>query len=136
MNYQYTNANQGTSPIPSSTGNVTITPGSNSNSLYYAPITGNNTVSFTGVIQPAPKNNIKYAVLTQGGIYKVLNEKSPIAPRNLIGILKFITCAQQSSLHGVKFNWVQLIDNLDISVHFDEVSLLKNEPDTLIIELS
>lgn len=87
----------------------------------------------------SPKDNICYVIVMEDGSCLELEEQTPITPREMIGIVKFLTIVQSVMQAPVEVEWLDLIANLGIDHHFvggeDDHHDYDNTDSTLYIKL-
>jgi hypothetical protein len=126
-------------PINSGGSNSSVING-NGNFSYSTPISAGNslghTITTSSFVIPQ-KNSVSFLVIKPDGTKLQLREKSPITPKQLLGINKFlalVAMAAMGKMNNVKFNWLNIIKELDIMDHFQE--LTDTDADTFYIHLS
>jgi len=87
-------------------------------SIYSAITSLNGSMSLS---LPQPKTTVKFVIVSPGGQCLELNEHTTITPREMIGICKFVTMVASvgTGAAPVTVSWLDLINNLGITNHFD-----------------
>ncbi len=124
-------SNTGQITIPSS-GTITTSGGGTSYVLGsgYGTIGVNGTFAFVNTNStPVKKTDVKYIIVLCDNSCLEFEEQNPVSPREIIGIMKFITMVNSHLKEGTSVGWKKLTENLLIERHFVSGKIHYNEYD-------
>lgn len=75
------------------------------------------------------KTDVKYIIVLHDNSCLEFEEQNPVSPREIIGIMKFITMVNSHLKEGTNVGWKKLTENLLIERHFISGHIHYNEYD-------